>query len=121
MFHCPYCGKSNQPAASFCIHCGEPLDEESLAEFAASGLRSAAGVAPDRQAHDREESSAVASLSAVFQSRKIEIVLGLALVVAVVAFALFTYVNQTLAAEHYRAGQDAFARADYVHAASEFA
>jgi hypothetical protein len=110
MFHCPFCGKSNQAAASFCIHCGEPLDEESLAELATSGSQSA-----DKVGRDQET-----GLGALFQSRRLEFVLGIALVVAVVGFALLTYVNQTVVAEHYRAGQEAFARADYARAVSEF-
>ena len=94
---CPNCHALNAAGAGFCIECGEPLDDRPEAE---------------QQSADKTEWS--------WREKRLEIVLGLGLLVLVAGFALFSYANQEAQSSHYRAGLSALERRDFDVALSEF-
>jgi hypothetical protein len=100
---CPYCRARNMAGAGFCIECGEPLD----------GLR-----AGDAWAGEDGDSGAVAPPWS-WRERRLELVLGLALLMAVVGFALFNYLGQEAQAGKYRSGVAALERGDLESAVTD--
>ena len=98
---CPYCRARNMAGAGFCIECGEPLD---------------ARPADDAGAWE-EGGDDGASWS--WREKRLELFLGMALLVLVVGFALYNFVTQEAQASHYRAGLSALERGDLEGAIAE--
>jgi hypothetical protein len=85
--------------AGFCIECGEPLDDR-----------------PDGDEGVRDDSGDAAWS---WREKRLELFLGVALLLAVVGFALNNYVTQEAQAGRYRAGLNALERGDLEAALSE--
>jgi hypothetical protein len=96
---CPFCRARNMDGARFCIECGEPLD----------ALQDG-----DEWARDDAGEAAWS-----WREKRLELILGVALLLAVVGFALNNYVTQEAQAGRYRAGLNALDRGDLEAALSE--
>ncbi|MEO8287391.1 MAG: zinc ribbon domain-containing protein [Chloroflexota bacterium] len=121
MLRCPYCSKQNHAGASFCIHCGEPLDADSLAKFAAEHPQ------PDPQAaslvgkaSEKSDTGTSLGFRSFVQERRVEAVLGLLLLVGVILFVVWSYVKQEGQSAHYAQAVDAMQNGDYKLALAEF-
>ncbi len=120
MQRCPYCAKPNQPSSSFCIHCGEPTDQESVLEYALDrGL--ATQNAPSESIPSEAPHTRLPWLSRlVSPERGLEFVAGLAILLGILGFALYVSVEQSAQYEHYKRAQEAEQRKDYALALAEY-
>lgn len=117
MQRCPYCAKPNQPSASFCIHCGESIDEESLLEHASDQRLGA----PSETTSSSAQPVARLSLGRLFSSeRALEFVAGFAILLGVLGFALYIGIQQNGQYEHYKRAQEAEQRKEYELALAEY-
>jgi hypothetical protein len=98
---CPFCRARNMDGAGFCIECGEPLDGREALHAWARG--------------EGDPGTAVWS----WREKRLELVLGVGLLMLVVGFAIFSYVSQEAQAGRYRAGLSALERGDLEGAVSD--
>lgn len=117
---CLFCGKPNQPSSTFCIHCGRSLDEDSVREYAR-------GLDYDAPQDYSEITTYITHPDGRFSPRKLlatgrtlEFVLGVALLLGIVGFAVYFSVQQSTYSGHYNRGQAAEARIDYDLALAEY-
>ncbi len=114
LHRCPFCHKLNQPSSTFCIHCGEPFDEDSLA------LPEAFPVEPEFPKTLSRPEPVPASGDFLAYRGKIEFLLGLALLLGIASFGLYNAARNDDLAAHYRAGLAGVVRQDYDTALREF-
>jgi hypothetical protein len=120
MQRCPYCSKPNQPSSSFCIHCGEPTDADSVLEYALDrGV--AAQNASSESISPAKPSTRPSWLGRLFSSeRGLEFAAGLVILLGILGFAAYVSVEQNAQYEHYRRAQEAEQRKDYALALDEY-
>ncbi|HET9494374.1 MAG TPA: zinc ribbon domain-containing protein [Chloroflexia bacterium] len=99
---CPFCRARNMDGAGFCIECGEPLDER-----------------PADGEWAREDRDDPGGDGWAWREKRLELVLGMALLLAVLGFALVSFLRQETQGEHYRAGLNAVEQGDLELALSE--
>lgn len=102
---CPQCGGENLPFASFCILCGEPLDGGSDAGFH--------DIPPQEKAPRPRTLTSRGLL-------RLESALGLIILVAALAYAIYTWRVSTARSEAYRDGVAAALKRDWDDAAAGF-
>lgn len=127
MQRCPYCAKPNQPSSTFCLYCGEPIDEESVREFAPVPVF--ARSSPTQQADSSVPAASrplLVGAKSLFQhlfsaERAVEFAMGAAILVGVVGFAVYLAMQQAAQTEHYQLGIQAEAAHDYDRALTEYA
>ncbi|HET9494646.1 MAG TPA: zinc ribbon domain-containing protein [Chloroflexia bacterium] len=115
MVRCASCGADNHSFASFCIACGEPFDQ--LASSAAPATTSALPETPGDSASGTPNNRTRSDFRD-WATR--ETVLGVLVLLAAIGFAVYSWVEDTLQADAYRAGLAAERVRDWDRAAHEF-
>ncbi|MDQ3927642.1 MAG: zinc ribbon domain-containing protein [Chloroflexota bacterium] len=110
MQRCPYCAKPNQPSSSFCIHCGEPIDETPVLAASFDAAKNISSASADTRWLGRFFSS----------QRALEFAMGLAILLGILGFALYINIEQNAQREHYKRAQEAEQRKDYALALAEY-